>query len=102
MLVVYLILFSILEEEDDPDSYGLGYPDYDVTERLKEINEQWDKEPLPDSSRQRLIEFKQVYSTLQGNLKLVCRSKTVIQIHLLYQIILSVASYFIRVVDSVR
>lgn len=48
------------EEEDDPDNYGLGFPDYDITERLKEINDQWDKEPLPDDSRHRLIEFKKV------------------------------------------
>lgn len=31
-----------------------------VSQRLREVNAQWDKEPLPDDGRQKFIEFKQV------------------------------------------
>jgi len=43
---------------DDPDYDYEPMPQYDVTERLKEINAQWDNEPLPPSDRTKFIEFK--------------------------------------------
>jgi len=53
----------LLDDEWDPSNSIFSEMDYSsfVSQRLKEVNEQWDKEPLPDENlRHKSIEFKKV------------------------------------------
>ena len=72
MYLIHTIKIIIISDDEwDPNAGIFGEMDYStfVAQRLKEVNEQWDKEPLPQGSRQKFIEFKQVQRGMREQLE---------------------------------